>query len=163
MKLLLDSCVWGGAVQTLRDAGHEVDWCGNWPKDPGDNEILTIAHREGCILVTLDKDFGELAVLHGSPHCGIIRLVDVSAHQQAARCFDVLALHGDFVALLLPSSPAGCEFDLRRPKPSKHLSLPFCSGHKTIDALLNRDYTLHHKVVACARGPQCTFTKPFWI
>ena len=40
MKVLLDSCVWGGALNTLRDAGHEVDWCGNWPRDPGDRQIL---------------------------------------------------------------------------------------------------------------------------
>jgi predicted nuclease of predicted toxin-antitoxin system len=28
--------------------------------------------------VTLDKDFGELAVVYGHPHAGIIRLVDFS-------------------------------------------------------------------------------------
>ncbi|MEI8014851.1 MAG: DUF5615 family PIN-like protein [Nitrospira sp.] len=27
--------------------------------------ILALAHREGRILITLDKDFGELAVVHG--------------------------------------------------------------------------------------------------
>ncbi len=97
MKLLLDSCVWGGAAGPLRDAGHDVDWCGNWPKDPGDDEILATAYREDRVLVTLDKDFGELAILHGSPHRGILRLVDISARQQAARCLDVLASHGDLL------------------------------------------------------------------
>ena len=29
--------------------------------------------------MTLDKDFGELAVLHGAAHCGILRLVGISA------------------------------------------------------------------------------------
>ncbi|MFW6147662.1 MAG: DUF5615 family PIN-like protein [Thermodesulfobacteriota bacterium] len=33
-----------------------------WPEDPGDEEILARAHNKECILVTLDKDFGELAI-----------------------------------------------------------------------------------------------------
>ena len=71
MRLPVDSCVWGGAVGELRAAGHDVEWAGDWPEDPGDDEILATAYRERRILVTLDKDFGELAVLHGRPHSGI--------------------------------------------------------------------------------------------
>ena len=37
-------------------------WFGDWSRDPGDEEILAIADQERRILVTLDKDFGELAV-----------------------------------------------------------------------------------------------------
>ncbi len=40
MKLLLDTCVWGGAIKTLEAAGHDVVWTGHWPEDPGDEEIL---------------------------------------------------------------------------------------------------------------------------
>lgn len=94
MKLLLDTCMWGGAVADLRAAGHDVMWAGDWPEDPGDEEILVRAHREDRIPVTLDKDFGELAIVFGLPHAGIIRLVDQSATQQAAMCMRVLALHG---------------------------------------------------------------------
>ena len=68
MKLLLDACVWGGARQELEAAGHDVVWAGEWPTDPGDEEILAHAHREGRVLVTLDKDFGELAVVYKIPH-----------------------------------------------------------------------------------------------
>jgi predicted nuclease of predicted toxin-antitoxin system len=42
------------------------------------------------VLVTLDKDFGELAVVRGRPHAGLVRLVGVSARQQAAACAAVL-------------------------------------------------------------------------
>ena len=94
MKILLDSCVWGKARAELEAEGHDVVWSGNWPKDPGDEEILARAHDQGRILVTLDKDFGELAVLRGTPHKGILRLVGISAHQQAAICLRVLARHG---------------------------------------------------------------------
>ena len=71
MKLLLDTCVWGGVVEPLRRAGHEVDWSGNWEVDPGDEEILARAFSASRILVTLDKDFGELAIVRGLPHSGI--------------------------------------------------------------------------------------------
>jgi predicted nuclease of predicted toxin-antitoxin system len=95
VKLLLDTCVWGGARLDLEAAGHDVVWTGNWPSDPGDEEILTYAHREQRILVTLDKDFGELAVVRGSPHSGIVRLVNTSARRQASVCQYVLERYGD--------------------------------------------------------------------
>ena len=63
MKLLLDTCVWGGAVKPLVDAGHDVVWTGAWESDPDDDEILALAYREQRVLVTLDKDFGELAIV----------------------------------------------------------------------------------------------------
>jgi len=63
MRLLLDTCVWGGALAPLRNAGHDVVWGGDWPEDPGDEDILETAHREKRILITFDKDFGELAVV----------------------------------------------------------------------------------------------------
>lgn len=93
MRILLDSCVWGGTLAELCSAGHDVDWAGNWPHDPGDEEIISRAYAEGRLLVTLDKDFGELAIVHGAAHCGIIRLVGFSARQQAGVCMKVLSLH----------------------------------------------------------------------
>jgi predicted nuclease of predicted toxin-antitoxin system len=93
MKLLLDTCVWGGAVTELRSAGHDVVWSGDWPEDPGDEEILARAATEERVLITLDKDFGDLAVLHGKPHCGIVRLVDISARQHARTIETVIAAH----------------------------------------------------------------------
>ncbi|WP_225889305.1 DUF5615 family PIN-like protein [Halomicronema hongdechloris] len=86
MKLLLDSCVWGGAKLPLSEAGHDVVWAGDWDSDPGDAEILLTAYQEGRVLVTIDKDFGELAIVRGTPHCGIIRLVNWKARQQAIAC-----------------------------------------------------------------------------
>jgi len=72
VKLLLDSCVWGGALTRLRAAGHDVVWSGEWAVDPGDEEILAQALAEGRVLVTLDKDFRELAFVRELPHTGIV-------------------------------------------------------------------------------------------
>jgi len=87
--------VWGKACAELRAAGHDVVWAGDWPEDPGDEEILARAHAEERILVTLDKDFGEMAVVHGKPHSGILRLVNIAARRQAAVCLHVLSIHGE--------------------------------------------------------------------
>ena len=98
MKLLLDSCIWGGSKAPLEAAGHDVVWAGDWSPDPGDDEILKEAHDGGRILVTLDKDFGELAIVKGHPHGGILRLVGHSARNQAIVCLRVLELHGQELA-----------------------------------------------------------------
>lgn len=93
MKLLLDTCVWGGALAELQAAGHDVIWAGQWDQDPGDEEILARALAEGRILVTLDKDFGHLVFARRQPHGGIIRLVNFPARQQARACLHVLGRH----------------------------------------------------------------------
>ena len=98
MRLLLDTCIWGGAVSELAAAGYDIVWAGNWQRDPGDDEILAIAHDEQRILVTLDKDFGELAVVHERPHRGILRIVGFSARQQASACQRALSAHGTELA-----------------------------------------------------------------
>lgn len=95
MKLLLDSCVWGGARRELEAAGHDVVWAGDWDDDPGDEVILNIAHHEGRVLATLDKDFGELAIVRGLKHSGIVRLVGFRAREQGRALLQVLAVHGE--------------------------------------------------------------------
>jgi predicted nuclease of predicted toxin-antitoxin system len=97
-RLLLDTCVWGGAKPELIAAGHDVIWAGDWASDPGDEEILAQGLLEQRIIVTLDKDFGELAILRDLPHAGIIRLVDIPARQQAGMCKQVLDRHANEIA-----------------------------------------------------------------
>ena len=87
--------MWGGGVPALTEAAHDVVWAGDWSEDPGDAEILALAHAEGRVLVTLDKDFGELAVLHRQPHSDILRLVNWPARQQAQVCLRVLDRYSD--------------------------------------------------------------------
>ena len=94
MKVLLDTCVAGRLVApALAAAGHDAIWAGDWASDPGDDGILARAHEEGRVLVTLDRDFGELAVRQGRPHRGIVRLVNLTTREQAAVCLLVLAGH----------------------------------------------------------------------
>ena len=94
MRLLLDTCIWSGAVPELKAAGHDVLWAGDWQQDPGDDEILAIAHHERRVLATLDKDFGELAIVHERAHSGILRIVGFAARQHARVCQWALDVHG---------------------------------------------------------------------
>jgi predicted nuclease of predicted toxin-antitoxin system len=57
VKVLLDTCISAQAAEIVRQAGHDVIWSGDWPRDPGDEEILCRAAAESRILATIDKDF----------------------------------------------------------------------------------------------------------
>lgn len=65
MRLLLDTCVSPRTRDALLATGHDAVWTGDWDADPGDEAILEFAYRESRILITLDEDFGELAVVFG--------------------------------------------------------------------------------------------------
>ncbi len=95
MRLLVDSCVAESVYDELLDAGYDAEWTGDWDEDAGDREILRIAHTEGRIVVTLDKDFGELAVRQGVYHCGIVRLKKLRINDQAKRCIEALESFGE--------------------------------------------------------------------
>ncbi len=94
MRLLLDSCIWGPARQELIAHGHDVEWVGDLPADPGDLAILERGYLENRVLVTLDKDFGEFAIVRSLPHAGIMRLVGFSAKRHAAACLTAIDRYG---------------------------------------------------------------------
>ncbi|MBI5178727.1 MAG: DUF5615 family PIN-like protein [Nitrospinae bacterium] len=63
----------------LREQGHDVVETKERGADPGDRVILEWAVAEQRVLITMDKDFGELVFSRGSAHCGIVRLPDLPA------------------------------------------------------------------------------------
>jgi predicted nuclease of predicted toxin-antitoxin system len=46
----------------------------NWSDDPDDPVVLSRAAADQRILVTLDKDFGQLIELENQQHSGLVRL-----------------------------------------------------------------------------------------
>ena len=95
MKVLIDTCMAGSVAPALAEAGHEVECVVDWPSDPGDAAILEHAHNAGQVVLTLDKDFGELAVVRAQPHSGVVRLVGFTAAQQATTCLAVLSRYAN--------------------------------------------------------------------
>lgn len=61
------------AVMVLRQAGHDVVWIRTASPGITDEAVLARAIAEDRVLLTFDKDFGELAIRRGLPAtCGII-------------------------------------------------------------------------------------------
>jgi predicted nuclease of predicted toxin-antitoxin system len=75
LKLFLDQMFRTDVTEALRAEGHDVlraDECGRERAD--DTKVMDTASADGRILVTLDEDFGDWAVLPIDKHPGVIRL-----------------------------------------------------------------------------------------
>lgn len=74
MKFLVDECTGPAVARWFRNMGYEAFSVFNESRGAGDDEILTKAYLENWILVTNDKDFGEMVYRENRPHCGIVFL-----------------------------------------------------------------------------------------
>ncbi len=70
MKLLANENVPASAIHALRDAGHDVLWARTDLPGATDPHVLERAVRESRLLVTFDKDFGELVYRQGLAAAG---------------------------------------------------------------------------------------------
>jgi hypothetical protein len=61
MRILADENFPGDAVTALRERGHDVAWIRMDAPGSSDPAVVRRARDEGRLLVTFDKDFGELA------------------------------------------------------------------------------------------------------
>lgn len=60
-------------MAALRADGHDVRSTAETAPGSSDSQVLQLAHEEGRVLLTFDKDFGELAVRAGlSMSSGVI-------------------------------------------------------------------------------------------
>jgi predicted nuclease of predicted toxin-antitoxin system len=74
LKLLADECCDAGIVASLRKDGHDVSYVPEKRAGITDDEVLLEAYKEGRILLTEDKDFGELVYRLRRPCRGILLL-----------------------------------------------------------------------------------------
>jgi predicted nuclease of predicted toxin-antitoxin system len=73
VRLLADENFPRQAVEALRADGHDVLWVRTDMPSAPDRAVLACAQAETRVLVTFDKDFGELAFRIGLPSdCGVI-------------------------------------------------------------------------------------------
>jgi predicted nuclease of predicted toxin-antitoxin system len=87
MRFLADENFPAAAVEALRLQGHDVKWIRVDAPGSTDTQILEQATAEARILLTFDKDFGELAFRAGLPaSSGIILFrIPLASPSQAAR------------------------------------------------------------------------------
>ena len=74
MRFLADESCDFGLVRALREAGYEVTAVAEISPRAEDSEIINLAVREERILLTEDKDFGQLVYAHGQDTGGIVFL-----------------------------------------------------------------------------------------
>lgn len=86
-------------VAALRLAGHDVAWIREDSPGVDDPSVLARAVKEQRVLVTFDKDFGDLAFQFGLPsNCGIIlaRLTSTSGADLAAKLVPIISSRTDW-------------------------------------------------------------------
>jgi predicted nuclease of predicted toxin-antitoxin system len=74
MKLLTDQDVYAATVQFLRGLGHDVATAAELGmSQAADTELLRVAHTDGRLLVTRDRDYGGL-VFRQALEAGVLYL-----------------------------------------------------------------------------------------
>jgi len=74
VRWLADECVDAGLVLHLRGGGHDVLYIAEIAPSVTDAEVMTRARTEGRVLLTEDKDFGDLVFRRGQQVPGIVVL-----------------------------------------------------------------------------------------
>jgi predicted nuclease of predicted toxin-antitoxin system len=74
MQWLFDECVDVALVEQLRRAGHDVVYVAEITPRASDIEVMERAARERRLLLTEDKDFGDLVFRRRQPVPGLLLL-----------------------------------------------------------------------------------------
>ena len=118
MRLILNENISSTVAQSLRAMGHDVLAVKESMRGESDSNILAKAQADLRLVVTQDKDFGELAFRVGLPAgCGIIlfRLSGLNPKMDNQRMVDVINGRTDWaVTSRLPTTP---EFGFARYHP----------------------------------------------
>jgi predicted nuclease of predicted toxin-antitoxin system len=107
MKFLADQDVYGVTVRFLVGLGHDVVPVAQLGlSHADDSELLRVAHTEGRIFVTRDRDFGALVFVQGSGpgviYLRILPSTQAAVHAELARVltlYDEQELHASFIVI----------------------------------------------------------------
>jgi predicted nuclease of predicted toxin-antitoxin system len=85
VNLVADEGIDRQIVDRLRQDGHNVQYIAEMDPGISDEVVLNIANQEGALLITADKDFGELVYRQKHITSGVIliRLAGLSPLQKA--------------------------------------------------------------------------------
>jgi len=98
MKFLADENFPKVALESLLSAGVDIAPLQPEAKGSADSTVLSISANEGRVLVTFDKDFGELIFHRSAGAVGVVlfRLAPASRAAVAKRIYEVLNSGHDF-------------------------------------------------------------------
>ncbi len=97
MRFLVDECTGPLVAKWLNEEGHEVFSVFDEARGSSDEEVFAKAFDEKWILLTNDKDFGEMVFRERRSHHGVIflRLDDERAAIKIETLRQLLANHSD--------------------------------------------------------------------
>jgi predicted nuclease of predicted toxin-antitoxin system len=72
MNILADENIASSIVQRLQADGHHVERMAEMARGGPDTEVLEIANKQSAVILTEDKDFGELVVRHQMQAVGVV-------------------------------------------------------------------------------------------
>ncbi|RYF68337.1 MAG: hypothetical protein EOO39_19600 [Cytophagaceae bacterium] len=72
MKWLVDECTGPSVARWLRENGYDVYSVPEQTPGWSDRQVLAHAVSENRVVISNDKDFGELVFKNRLPHCGIV-------------------------------------------------------------------------------------------
>ena len=100
MKFVADESVDRQIVDRLRADGYDVFYVAEMETGISDDEVLSSANRRGSLLVTADKDFGELVFRRHQVSAGVllIRLAGLSSIEKAKIVSSAVRNHGTALA-----------------------------------------------------------------
>jgi predicted nuclease of predicted toxin-antitoxin system len=98
MRFLANENFPGVAVVALEAAGHDVVWLRTAAPGTTDPDVLAWAAREERVLLTFDKDFGELARASALPAaCGVVLLrIPMLGPADVGRLADLITARDDW-------------------------------------------------------------------
>jgi predicted nuclease of predicted toxin-antitoxin system len=99
MRLIANENVSGTVIRTLRERGHDVLSVKESMRAANDETVLARAQSEQRLVLTNDKDFGELAFRYGLPaSCGVVlfRLSGVDPESDNRHVLQVLESRTDW-------------------------------------------------------------------
>ena len=77
----------------LRSEGHDVLSAIDVNPTATDSELLDLALEQGRVLITEDKDFGELVFVRRQPHVGVIRFTNLTVEEKVVAMRELLEQH----------------------------------------------------------------------
>jgi len=95
VKLLVDEGVDAAIVARLRGDGHDVKYVAELTPGITDDAVLELASADGRLLLTADKDFGELVFRQRRAAHGVVlaRLVGIASPSKADIVSQAIAEH----------------------------------------------------------------------
>lgn len=73
-NFVADESVQFGVISALRNSGYSIYSISESNSSISDSEVLEISNNFSCVLITEDKDFGELSFRLGQSNYGILLL-----------------------------------------------------------------------------------------